>query len=181
MRFKPRRNSLRAGWWDYRSCGYYLLTLLTAHRRRVLGGIRHGRFYPTPLGTVIRAELDAIPLWCASARVDALALMPNHIHLILELHERFDAIPIDWDRRATIATIVGQVKSVSTRVAVECGVWPRGERLWHRSYHDSILPHDSAVAAARRYLVLNPPRWEARHGSTPLPQRSLRLASSPEQ
>jgi hypothetical protein len=55
-------------------------------------------------------------------RILACAIMPNHVHLVIQSHER------------PIRTIVGHLKSRATRSIKVAGLWPDVDRpLWGRS------------------------------------------------
>lgn len=166
-RFSPRRNTLRSPRHDYRDMGRYLLTLVVEGRHRLLGRVTGGRFLPTELGNLVRAELDAIPVWCDTARVDTLAVMPDHLHLILELRGRQVGgapVPRNGPASGSVSMIIGQIKARSTTAAIRGGLWMRGQQLWQRSFHDRILPDERALYFARRYLALNPLKWEEKYG-----------------
>lgn len=166
MTLRRRRNSLRHPIHDYRADGSYLLTFVVSRRRWLLGEIREAEMLPSLLGLCVLEQVLRIHHWSPVATVDTCALMPNHVHLILTLHGslRCAENSLPGAARDSVSAVVGQVKSRATAAAIRRGIWLRGERLWQRSFHDRRLPDLRAIKAARRYLQLNPARWEERYG-----------------
>lgn len=168
MSFRPeRRSTLRLPTHDYRGDGNYLITFGIQHRHRLLGQILGGRLRPTAIGTLVQSQIVAVRQWCPFATVDRSAVMPDHVHLILIMR----GASFDCEGRgpggpvaSSVSMVVGQIKSRVTAAAIREGVWCRGARLWQRAFHDRWLPDLRALRAARRYLELNPSRWEARYG-----------------
>lgn len=169
MRKLPkRRNSIRCPTHDYRGNGFYLITMTVLGWHRILGHVAQRQLHPSPLGQCVLDQLEQIHHWSPVARANTIALMPNHLHIILairgaswESERRTGAGPVAH----SVSTIIGQVKSRATTAAIKAGLWRRGEQLWLRSFHDRRLPDLRAVKAARRYLELNPLRWEQKYGT----------------
>ena len=83
--------------------------------------------------------------WQGDARSLAWVLMPDHLHLLLELGER-----------GTLSSVVMNTKSFLARHAN--AALGRNGALWQRGFHDRALRQDEDVRAAARYLVANPLR-----------------------
>lgn len=91
----------RARFHDYRSAGYYFITL-TAHEDTVpLSEVRYpGDEYMrkgtmiipdhTPLGNRVREELDRITHHCPLLRILRFVIMPDHIHFVLNVTDRLE-------------------------------------------------------------------------------------------
>ncbi len=82
--------------------------------------------------------------------------MPNHIHFILILQ---NTIKDDSDRtKMTISKIVQQFKSVCTKEIRN--ISNNSIILWQRSFYDRIIRDEKELYKVRRYIELNPLKWE---------------------
>lgn len=166
-----RRNTLRLPTHDYRGDGNYLVTIGTHGRPWVLGQVTRWQMHPSPLGDLVLEQAWGVSRWCPHAAMDCVAVMPNHLHFILVMRGgTFDCAPrlARGPQKASVSMIVGQIKSRVTAAAIRKGLWLRSRPLWQRSFHDRWLPDLRALRAARRYLELNPRRWEEKYGPQPL-------------
>lgn len=113
----------------------YLLTT-TVHKRMPL-------FRDFDLGRLLVAELRAAHEqgWVSSL---AWVVMPDHLHWLVELHER------------SLDELMQRVKSNSSRlINRRLG---RAGPLWQDGYHDRALRRDEDLQVAARYVVANPLR-----------------------
>jgi len=79
------------------------------------------------------------------SRLLAWVLMPDHLHLLLQLGDR-DHLP----------TVVSRLKARSAAsVARSVG---RRRKVWSRAYHDHALRGEEDVQAVARYIIANPLR-----------------------
>lgn len=92
-----------------------------------------------------KAVVNTIRNRCGSFRLtlDALCLMPDHLHLVVQL------------QGADLIAVIGDVKSSTTRTW-----WSHGGfgPLWQRSFHDRGLRTAEDHEAAIKYVVENPVR-----------------------
>jgi len=79
-----------------------------------------------------------------SCHLLAWVLMPDHLHLLLELREASLA--------QTMRTLKGRSAWRLNRVLGKTG------RVWQRGYHEHALRHDEQIVDAARYVVANPLR-----------------------
>ncbi len=64
----------------------------------------------------------------------------------------------------TLGSVIGAFKSITT-VRYINGVrrhgWPEfHRRIWQRNYYEHIIRHEYALERIRRYIELNPAKWE---------------------
>ena len=86
---KLHRRSIRLKGYDYASEGVYFITLVTAHRKHLFGEVVNGVMHLNAFGRIAREE------WIKTQRLrpsveldeDEFAVMPNHVHGTLWLHE----------------------------------------------------------------------------------------------
>ena len=89
------------------------------------------------VGTLV-ARLKSLKLG-----LDAYCLMPDHLHLVIQLTV------------GDLVTAIGDVKSNTTRTW-----WKHGGNgsLWQRSFHDRGLRNEKDHSAAVQYVIENPVR-----------------------
>ena len=80
-----------------------------------------------------------------NSKILAWALMPDHVHGLLQLGETDD-----------LPRLVNRLKSASARAANH--VLQRNEKIWMPGYHDRTLREEDDLLAAARYIVANPVR-----------------------
>ncbi len=138
-------------------------------------GLRQTLVCPSPLGRLVEREWRALEQRFPWIIADTFVVMPNHFHGILWIVTQASP-PARPKRggpaRGSIGAVVGQWKSRVTKAAKAAGLWPIGERLWQRGYHDRMLWSEQAVVGARAYLAMNPIEWERNHGSSVVRARS---------
>lgn len=131
------------------------------------GSRRKARHVSKPDWDLVLMQVWGITHWCPFTAMDRVALRPNHLHFIIVMRgASFDCGPREarGPQASSVSMIVGQIKSRATAAAIREGLWCRGPRLWQRSFHDRWLPDLRALRAARRYLELNPSRWQDKYG-----------------
>lgn len=114
----------------------YLITTL-CHRREA-------RFAHWPVASLVAAVIDEKRLWRDSC-VLSWMLMPDHLHVLLEMGET-ESLPV----------LMRRVKCVTAGVAN--AVDQLTGRLWMPGYHDHALRCEESIAAAARYMIVNPVR-----------------------
>jgi len=111
----------------------YLITTSTADRAPIFARSTHAR-------TAAALLNDART--CPNARILLWVLMPDHLHLLLELG-------VD----EALGRSVGRIRAAISR----CLPGP-GESLWQGSFHDHGLREAESIDSVGRYLLLNPVR-----------------------
>ncbi len=82
MKQEFHRQSIRLEHYDYSSNGAYFVTICLEGRLCLLG---NNQAQPNIAGEMIRAELEKLPERFPHLKIDAIAIMPNHIHVIFFL------------------------------------------------------------------------------------------------
>ena len=87
---KLREHLYRARWMDYQSPSIQMLTLVTVDRKPLLAELRGETINLTPLGTAIAREIERIPTYLGAASIEILdyVIMPDHVHILLHIHDR---------------------------------------------------------------------------------------------
>ncbi len=170
-----RIESSRLAGWDYSSPAWYFVTICTHEKRSFLGEMQNDKVHLSRAGEIVVEEWQKTAAIRANVTLDEFVVMPNHIHGIVVIKEpNMAASPrVETPRRgvstahrpqkASLSSIIGQFKSVSTK-----RIWAAGHREfgWQSRYHDRIIRSDRALAAIREYIANNPSKW-ALHKENP--------------
>ncbi len=82
---KYRIESHRHRYWDYSLPGGYFITICTAQRACFLGNISDGVMQLSSYGQVVQDEMLRIPAYHDSVQLGAWVVMPNHVHMIVDI------------------------------------------------------------------------------------------------
>jgi REP element-mobilizing transposase RayT len=164
---KHHRKSIRLRGYDYTQAGAYFITICVQNRECVLGDIVNGEVQLSEWGQVVQMEWDQLPQRFPNIDIDALAIMPNHVHGIV-------VIPGDRStaRRAptatieqfgqpvpgSIPTVVRSFKSAITKRINELRGTP-GVPFWQRNYWEHVVRDEIDLNRIRQYIENNPRRW----------------------
>ena len=149
-----RRRNIRLPEHDYRSPGIYLITLVTDFRARILSRITDRGICLTPFGMITAHHIEDLPLLRPQISVIDDAIMPDHVHLLLNLH------------RPVPNGLGSVVRSLKAGIAREINIFrgTEGAPVWQRNYWERIVRSGGELARYRRYLEENPRRWFLKHG-----------------
>ena len=132
------RKRLRLKDFDYKTNGMYFITICTKNKKHLFGHINLENDATTILnnnGKTVENHITKIP------EVINHTIMPNHIHLILELN----------NSNRDLYNIIRVFKSY---VSKELGFSP-----WQRSFHDRIIRNEKEFEYIWDYVKHNPERW----------------------
>ena len=156
---KHQRRSIRLKGWDYRSPGYYFVTICT-HQRENL-------FETAVYQEIATHAIERISTQKHTAHValDQWIVMPNHIHLILIFLEivlsEHDSVPDSTLQNApagSLGVVVGQLKTAVTTHINQIRQTPGG-KVWQRGYYERIIRNEREWRATQQYIQNNPARW----------------------
>lgn len=135
--------------------GAYFITICVQSRRCILSRIVGEGLAPpvaelTDIGRLAEEQLRRLPDRFPSVTVDKYVIMPNHIHLILELQKGAGGA----SPSPTVTQVIGAFKSLVTRL---CG----GEtKLFQRSFYDHIIRGEEDYQEIWEYIDQNPAKWQ---------------------
>ena len=148
-RFSIRRAARLPGY-DYRTDGYYFITICTDQRRCLLSSIQAGTVYLSPLGRIADQEWRRTAAVHRGLQLDAYVIMPNHFHAAVMLnHEATDRPPL--------GVAISGFKAAVTRRARR--LYTRTFEVWQRGYYEHIVRNDQDLEAVRQYIEHNSERW----------------------
>ena len=150
----PQRKPNRLTEYDYSTPNAYFLTVCTENRKNLfwknVGAIsdRPENVPLTNLGCLVRQCIIEIPMHYPMISVDNFVVMPNHIHLLLQIHT-------DADGRSliapTISTVVRLMKGTVSKQA--------GFSVWQKGFYDHVIRNDKDYQSIWNYIQGNPSKW----------------------
>ena len=151
----PKRKPNRLQEYDYSTPNAYFITICTQNRKNLfwenVGAIndRPENVPLTNLGRIVRQSIEDIPQYYPVVSVDHSVIMPNHIHLLLQIHT-------DDDGRSmiapTISTVVRLMKGAVSKQA--------GFSVWQKGFHDHVVRSQQDYLYIWNYIEGNPGKWE---------------------
>jgi len=167
-----RRRNLRLPAFDYSTPGTYFVTICVQNRACILGDVVDGETVLSSVGHLAAIHLQMAADRFNDVELDAHVIMPNHVHLLLNLGWNVGA-PLEPVRAETEAPmpmptsldrIVHWFKSATTNEyirRVRSEGWRRFPgTLWQRNYYEHIVRDQSDLDRIRTYIANNPAKWE---------------------
>ena len=133
--------------------GCYLMTLTSAGRAAVFGHCLDGRtVQPSAIGRILAAQVKNLARWEPDVSVRAVAVLPNHIHILLRVRE--------GAARPDFARLSAGIKArAEGEYAFLTG---RGQpNLWDRGYRALPLSTERELARAEDMVRADPENWRA--------------------
>ena len=146
-----KRKPTRLENYDYAVPGAYFVTVCTEGRKKILSNIVGEGLCALPKAdlTEIGAQVEQAIAYMGRAyegvAVDGYAIMPNHVHLLLFIHET------GGHGGPPLPQIIGRFKSYTTHLY--------GGQLWQRSFYDHVIRNEDDLRSVREYIRHNPARW----------------------
>ena len=149
----PCRKPNRLPQYDHSQAGYYFITVCTKDKEPRLWlpsvGATCGRPPLSPIGQMVEEELSRLDAAYPNIRLDKYVIMPNHIHLILQICTPEGGRP---QVAPTISRVMKQFKGAVTKRA--------GFPLWQKSFHDHVVRNEPDYLRIWRYMDSNPLKRE---------------------
>lgn len=150
----PKRKQNRLVEYDYSTPNAYFITVCTKNRKNLfwmeVGAIidRPNNVPLTNLGMIARQSIEDIPNYYSAVSVDHFVIMPNHIHLLLQINT-------DADGRSMIApTVSTVVRLMKGTVSKQAGL-----SVWQKGFYDHVIRNDHDYREIWNYLDGNPSKW----------------------
>ena len=150
----PTRKQNRLTEYDYSSPNAYFITICTDNRRSLFWTdadaiVACAEYVPlSNLGTILRRSIEDIPKHYPLISVDHYAIMPNHVHLLLQIHS-------DSSGRSLIApTISTVVRLMKGSVSKQAGF-----AVWQKGFYDHVIRNDNDYRDIWNYIEGNPGKW----------------------
>jgi putative transposase len=159
-----KNNRLRE--FDYSQPAMYFVTICAHDRAMLFGAGGEGAIRLSSFGRIVQDCWNEIPAHYPGVLTDAVVVMPNHVHGILDLtqilvgarHASPTAPSSATKRRPSLGSIVGSFKSaVTSRINAARGT--PSAPVWQRNYHEHVIRSDEDLRRARQYIADNPLKW----------------------
>ena len=89
----PKRKNIRLKDYDYSQAGAYFVTICVKERKNILSEttvganiVRPNEIRLTKYGEIVKSAINNIPKYYPNISVDNYVIMPDHIHLLLQIH-----------------------------------------------------------------------------------------------
>ena len=102
------------------------------------------------LGLVAMQAILDIPKHYAAVTVDHWVVMPNHIHLLITIHDRPPGTSVRT-RTSEIARFVGTFKRFCNK--------EYGSNIWQSRYYDHVIRNQQDYNEVWEYIENNPTKW----------------------
>ncbi len=148
----PKRKPNRLPEFDYSTPGAYFITICTRNRKNLFWedvGASIARPQLTQWGQIAEKAISQIPKHYPAISVDRYVVMPNHIHLLLQINTDTDGRPMV---APTISIVVQQLKGVITKQI--------GQSVWQKLFHDHVIRNEQDYLKIWEYIENNPAKWE---------------------
>lgn len=154
-----RRKPNRHPGYDYSQPGEYFVTLCTENRQILFGNVVNDEMVRNEIGDMIHVEWRSLPEAFPGIELDALMIMPDHLHGLIVLGTDPNA-----PKLPRLGEVIRYFKGRSTHrylVSIREQNWPSlDRRLWQQRFHDRIIRNDAELEHIRSYIEANPARWE---------------------
>ena len=151
----PKRKPNRLKEFDYSQPNAYFITICTKNKEKLfwenVGAsiARPEDMNLSQYGKIVKEAIEKIPNIYPTITVDNFVIMPNHIHLLLQIHS-------DCNGRAmlapTISNVVQQMKGYVTKQI--------GKSVWQKLFHDHVIRGQQDYLKIWNYIEGNPSKWE---------------------
>ena len=172
------RKVIRLKDYDYSQPGAYFVTIVTQSRNCLFGMVENDEMILNDAGRMVEQVCHEVAMTANWIGLGPYQIMPNHIHLIINLglmgcreeiptKEKRTSI---WDGleehngHHSLFNVIGRIKSITTIRYIQ-GVsdkqWPKFDnRLWQRSYYDHVIRDENDYEVISDYILSNPMNWD---------------------
>ena len=160
----PQRKNIRLKNYNYNTPGTYFITICTKNREEILStvgtGVLDGPHNNTTTflkeyGKTVDKVINQINDFYNNINIDKYVIMPNHIHLLLQITDKSSGnIIIGGDTPTT--TIIAKLISTFKRFSHS----ELGFNIWQNRSNDHIVRDEDDYLRIWQYIDENPAKWE---------------------
>lgn len=150
---------------DYTRVGFYMITILTAGRRRLFGDCADNGVRLSVAGEIVQRRWQEIPAHQPAIETNTLVVMPDHIHGIVYVREPLPK-PVGQTIRGFKSEVTSELRQHFRQPALA---------VWEEGYHDRVIMDSDTLRAERRYIQDNPRRYCLRQANPEMFVRVNRL------
>ena len=154
----PKRKPTWLKDYDYSTPSAYFVTICTQNRV-CLFELEH---VGNDLRVIPPVQNQIIHTWITETqnkfdvKIDKYIIMPNHLHLIVQITERHigRSLPsvMRFFKTMTTNAYIREVKNKAVK--------PFNKKLWQKSYHDHIIRNEADYQKIWNYIDTNPAKWQ---------------------
>lgn len=150
----PKRKTNRLKEYDYCNPNAYFITICTNDRKHYFWNkntsiIKKAANTPLSAFGIIACQcICDIPKHYPMISVDQFAVMPNHVHLLLQINADHDGRPM---AAPTISTVINQTKGIISKQI--------GFSVWQKGFYDHVIRGETDYREIWNYIENNPYRW----------------------
>ena len=153
----PKRKPSRLKQYDYNQPGIYFITICAKDRQPIFGSVVGGgaldapKTALSPIGRILEQYIlstDNIPY----ISVKAYVIMPNHVHLLIEVLKPDGMSKAPSSTNATVPHTIATLKRFVNQAL--------GENVFQRSFHDRIVRNEREYQKIFEYIQTNPAKWQ---------------------
>jgi putative transposase len=166
---KYRMESARLRDWDYRSRGWYFVTICSRNKVCIFGQVVRAEVQLSRPGQIANQDLRSLYQHYQDIQVESHVVMPNHVHAIIMIDgdHYFSPAPKNaFEPKPAGAFVSPQAGSLSAIIrSYKAGVTGKAHEIgfrhpiWQTRFHDHLLRGDSVISAVREYIRNNPAKW----------------------
>ena len=167
-----RRSSPRLKGFDYARPGVYFITICTINKLRLFGMIRGGEMILHPFGQIAQQCWRNIPDHFLHVQLDEFIVMPDHLHGIIVLKERPQAVKELRTRECFAKPVPGSlptiIRSYKSAVTYHINAFRKehGIKVWQKRFFEHRIHDKIELNTVRKYIANNPRNWKSRRGRT---------------
>ncbi len=160
MKEYKHRKSTRLKGFDYSSNGAYFITICVEDTGCILSSIVGADDLGSPTvkltdyGKIVDDNIRRIDTIYSEITIDNYVIMPNHIHILLSIHndkDTFNGAPRSSPPTNTLSKIVSAFKKYTSEEI--------GAKVWQRGFHDHIIRDEYDYLTRWQYIDENPKKW----------------------
>ena len=122
------RKTIRLKEYDYKSNGYYFVTIVTKNREKLLRNQEE----------LLEKELNEVKQQISGLEIDYKVIMSNHIHIIFILE----------NCAKQLGEIVRRFKAKVSH--------SMQQNIWEANYYEHVIRNEQALEKIREYIINNP-------------------------
>ncbi len=141
----PNRKHPRLKSFDYAAGGTFFVTICAHEKQNLFGSVVDGEsayVCLTPTGELVNHFIRCIPKVYPGVILHTGVVMPNHIHLLLQ---------IPHDHPVSLFTVIRGLKTMGTRTI--------GHKIWQTSFYEHIVRNEEDALRCWKYIDENPKKW----------------------
>ena len=186
------RHTTRYKEYDYSKPGFYFITICTHNKKDIFGKIKdieindnisEPEMILNDTGKIVNEEIINAALIRKEIRIDNFVIMPNHIHVIVEILSE-EYVGANGNSPLSIITPKNDYKRANCRLPLQNKMKPKSISsfvsgfkasvtrrmkkisndenitIWQRNYFDRIIRNDVELNKIRDYVISNPSNFK---------------------